>query len=111
MSRCELTGKGPVAKNIVSHSNIKTKSRSLPNIQKKKFFSSQLGRFLQFKAAVSAIRDIDKIGAFDTFLLRQSDKNLSLAALRAKRKILKKISKGKTTKAQKEKGETNEGKN
>ena len=92
MSRCELTGKGPVAKNVVSHSNIKTKARSLPNIQKKRFFSSQLGQFLKFKVAVSAIRDIDKIGAFDTFLLRQPDSNLSPAALNVKRKILRKIS-------------------
>ena len=101
MSRCELTGKGPVVKNIVSHSNIKTKSRALPNIQKKKFFSSQLGRFFKFKVAVSAIRDIDKTGAFDTFLLRQSDKSLSPAALRAKKKILKKISNEKEKRAKK----------
>ena len=92
MSRCELTGKGPTAKNLVSHSNIKTKSRTFPNIRSKKFFSSQLGRFLKFKVATSVIRDIDKIGAFDTFLLRQPDKNLSPFALSAKKKILKKIS-------------------
>lgn len=103
MSRCELTGKGPVAKNLVSHSNIKTKSRSLPNIQKKRFFSSQLGRFLKFKVAVSAIRDIDKTGAFDTFLLRQSDSSLSPAALKIKNKILKKISNGKDKSKKEEK--------
>lgn len=101
MARCELTGKGPVAKNLVSHSNIKTKARSLPNIQKKKFFSSQLGRFLKFKVAVSAIRDIDKTGAFDTFLLRQPDSNLSPTALKTKKKILRKISNGKKEKAKK----------
>ena len=33
MPQCELTGKKPVVKNLVSHSNIKTKSRALPNVR------------------------------------------------------------------------------
>ena len=101
MSRCELTGKGPVVKNSVSHSNIKTKSRAFPNIQKKKFFSFQLGQFLKFKVASSAIRDIDKVGEFDTFILRQPDKNLSPPALKVKKKILRKLSHGKSQKIRK----------
>ena len=108
MSRCELTGKGPVVKNLVSHSNIKTKSRAFPNIQRKTFFSLQLGRFLKFKVASSAIRDIDKTGEFDTFLLRQPDKNLSPSALKVKKKILKKLS---LNKSQKPKRKIHESKN
>ena len=91
--RCELTGKGPAVKNSVSHSNIKTKSRAFPNIQRKTFFSAHLGRSLRFKAATSAVRDIDKIGSFDVFLLRQDESRLSAGALKIKKKILKKISK------------------
>ncbi len=34
MGRCELTGKAPVVKNLVSHSNIKTKSIQRPNLQR-----------------------------------------------------------------------------
>ena len=95
MPRCELTGKGPVSKHLVSHSNIKTKSRAFPNIRQKKFFSLQLGRFLRFRVAASVIRDIDKVGSFDTFLLRQPSKNLSQTALNAKKEILKKVLKSK----------------
>ena len=93
MSHCELTGKGPVVKNLVSHSNIKTKSRAFPNIQRKKFFSFQLNQYIRLKVAVSAIRAIDKIGGFDVFIVRQPDGALSSRALDVKKKILKKTSK------------------
>ena len=92
MARCELTGKGPTVKNLVSHSNIKTKSRAFPNIQKKKFFSCQLGKHIRLKVAVSALRDIDKAGDFDVFIARQADKRLSPRALEIKKEILKKTS-------------------
>ena len=92
MARCELTGKGPTVKNLVSHSNIKTKSRAFPNIQRKRFFSCQLGKHIRLKVAVSALRDIDKAGDFDVFVSRQADKNLSPRALEIKREIRKKTS-------------------
>ena len=92
MSRCELTGKGPVAKNRVSHSNIKTKSRAFINIQKKKFFSHQLNKNVRLKVATSAIKNLDKAGDFDVFLMKQKDQNLSPRALSFKRKILQKTS-------------------
>ena len=92
MARCEITGKGVVTKNLVSHSNIKTKSRAFSNIQSKKFFSNQLKSSIRLKVATSTIRSIDKVGNFDTFLLQQVDKNLSATALSLKRKIIKKTS-------------------
>lgn len=87
MSRCELSGKGPVVKNLVSHSNIKTKFLAQPNIQKKQIFSTALGRNLRFQVATSAIRDMEHVGGLDTYLLNQSDKVLSKRALEAKKKI------------------------
>ena len=93
MSYCELTGKGPVVKNLVSHSNIKTKSRAFPNIQSKRFFSFQLNKYVRLKVAVSAIRAVDKIGDFDVFIVRQPDRVLSPHALEVKKTILKKTSK------------------
>ncbi|MGI9549467.1 MAG: 50S ribosomal protein L28 [Bdellovibrionales bacterium] len=93
MSKCELTGKGPVVKNVVSHSNIKTKSRALPNIQAKRFFSHQLNEFVKLKVATSTIRDIDKQGNFDNFIMKQSLKNLSSKASTVKKRILKKMNK------------------
>ena len=92
MSHCELTGKGPVVKNLVSHSNIKTKSRAFPNIQSKRFFSFQLNKYIRLKVAVSAIRAVDKVGDFDVFIVRQPDRALSSRALEVKKKILKKTS-------------------
>ena len=90
MAHCELSGKAPVVKNLVSHSNIKTKSRAHPNIHSKKFFSYQLGRSFQFKVSTSAIRNIDKAGGFDVFIVQQKNSFLSPKALQVKKQILKK---------------------
>ena len=60
--RCQLTGKGVQVGNRVSHSNIKTKHRFLPNLQKKRFWSESRGRFVTLKVSTHAIRTIDKIG-------------------------------------------------
>lgn len=102
MSRCELTGKGPVVKNLVSHSNIKTKSIAQPNIQQKRLFSVALNQMVSLKMATSAIRSLEHIGGFDTFILNQQDDVLSARALDIKRRIKRKISKtAKTAKAAK----------
>lgn len=90
MAKCELSGKAPVVKNLVSKSNIKTKSRAFPNVQSKRFFSSQLKSFFKFKVAVSAVKGIDKVGGFDIFIMKQKDSCLSPKALKVKRQILKK---------------------
>ena len=87
MSRCELTGKGAVVKNLVSHSNIKTKSRALPNIQKKRVFSRALNQMVRLQLATSAIRDMEHMGGFDNFLIQQSDEKLSKRALEIKARI------------------------
>ena len=60
--RCELSGKGVLVGHRVSHSNIKTKHRFLPNLQKKKFWSPELGKFVTLKVSTSTIRTIDKLG-------------------------------------------------
>ncbi len=91
MSQCELTGKGPKVKNLVSHSNIKTKSIAMPNIQQKAVFSRILNRTVSLKMATSTIRTMEHRGGFDTFLLNQSDDVLSRRALTIKGKLLKKI--------------------
>lgn len=64
--RCELTGKGVQVGHRVSHSNIKSKHRFLPNLQKKRFWSTELGRFVTLRVSTAAIRTIDKLG-LDTF--------------------------------------------
>jgi large subunit ribosomal protein L28 len=91
MSRCELTGKGPVVKNLVSHSNIKTKTTAQPNVQKKRIFSRILNQMVRLQIATSAIRDMEHMGGFDTFILNQDDKALSKRALEVKNRIRRKM--------------------
>ncbi|MCB0356465.1 MAG: 50S ribosomal protein L28 [Bdellovibrionales bacterium] len=95
MPRCELTGKGPVVKNLVSHSNIKTKSRAYPNVQQKRIFSRALNELVNLKVATSTLRDMESKGGFDTFILNQQDEKLSKRAMRVKNRILNKLNKKK----------------
>jgi large subunit ribosomal protein L28 len=71
--RCQLTGKGVQVGHRVSHSNIKTKHRFLPNLQKRRFWSPDRGRFVVLRVSTAAIRTIDKIG-LDTFIRRSGIK-------------------------------------
>ncbi|MCB9034689.1 MAG: 50S ribosomal protein L28 [Chitinophagales bacterium] len=66
MSRfCDLTGKGPLVGNKVSHSNIKTKRRFLPNLQKKSFYIPELDKWVDLKVSMKAMRTINKKGIFN----------------------------------------------
>ncbi len=63
MSRvCKITGKKPLVGNNVSKSNRKTKRRQLPNLQMKKIFVPELGKSIQLKVSVTALKTIDKLG-------------------------------------------------
>lgn len=92
MAKCELTGKGPVVKNLVSHSNIKTKSTASPNVQKRRLFSRILNDFVSLKIAASTIRSIEHTGGFDKYVINQDDNVLSPRALDVKRRIRRRIS-------------------
>ncbi|NCI46166.1 50S ribosomal protein L28 [Sediminibacterium soli] len=59
---CQVTGKKPIVGNSVSHSNIKTKRRFLPNLQKKRFFFAEEDRWVTLKVSTDAIRTINKNG-------------------------------------------------
>jgi large subunit ribosomal protein L28 len=59
---CQVTGKVPVGGNKVSHSNIKTKRRFLPNLQKKKFYLAEEDKWVTLKLTTGAIRTINKKG-------------------------------------------------
>lgn len=96
MARCELTGKGPVVKNKVSHSNIKTKFMAIPNVQKKRFYSNALGEFVTLKVAASTIKSLEHSGGFDKFVLNQDEDDMSVRGLTVKRRIARKIKSKKT---------------
>ena len=60
--RCQITGKGPLTGNRVSHSNIKTKCRQLPNLKTKRFWSEEQQRFITLTVSTRAMRTIDRKG-------------------------------------------------
>ena len=93
MARCELSGKSPVAKHLVSHSNIKTKSRAFPNVQKKRLYSKVLDQFVSLKVATSTLKSMEHSGGFDKFILNQQAEKLSKRASAVRSRILKKINK------------------
>ena len=63
MSRkCQITGKGVNAANNVSHSKRRTKTRQLPNLQKKRIFVPELNRWVRVKLSTRALRTVTKKG-------------------------------------------------
>lgn len=70
---CQITGKRPRVGNNVSHANNKTKRRFYPNLQKKKYYIPEEGRWVTLKVSTSAMRTINKIGV--TAMLKRAKKN------------------------------------
>jgi large subunit ribosomal protein L28 len=90
MSRvCELTGKGPMSGNKISHANNKTRRRFLPNLNEVTLISDVLGRSFSFRISAAAIRSVDHRGGLDAFLAKAKDDELSPAALSLKKEIAK----------------------
>ena len=88
--RCELTGKGVLVGNNVSHANNKTKRVYRPNLQHVSLASEILGNSYVLKISMNALRTVDKNGGLDPFLLKAKEDFLSPKALRLKRAIAKK---------------------
>ena len=59
---CQVTGKKPIRGHTVSHSNIKTKRRFLPNLKTKRFYFAEEDRWVTLKVSTGAIRTINKKG-------------------------------------------------
>jgi large subunit ribosomal protein L28 len=87
--RCELTGKGPIVKNKVSHSNVKTKTWMTPNIQKRRLYSDTLETYVTLRVATRTIRSIEHVGGFDKFILAQGANGLSKRARAVQSRIRK----------------------
>jgi large subunit ribosomal protein L28 len=61
---CQVTGKVPMGGHKVSHSNVKTKRRFLPNLQKKRFYLAEEDKWITLKLSTEAIRTINKRGLY-----------------------------------------------
>ncbi len=87
--RCELTGKGPMSGNNVSHAHNKTKRRFLPNLNEVTLQSETLGRGFRLRISSAALRSVDHRGGLDAYLAKARDEDLSPKALKIKKEIAK----------------------
>ena len=87
--RCELTGKGPMTGNNVSHANNKTKRRFLPNLNDVTLQSESLGRGFKMRITAAALRSVDHRGGLDAFLLKAKESQLSDNSLKIKKEVMK----------------------
>jgi large subunit ribosomal protein L28 len=63
MSRiCQVTGKKPQYGHSVSHSNIKSKRRFLPNLHSHRFWVESENRWVKLRVSTKGLRIIDKKG-------------------------------------------------
>ncbi len=92
MSRvCELTGKGPMSGNNVSHAKNRTKRRFLPNLNDVTLTSDMLGQSFKFRISAAALRTVDHRGGLDGFMAKAKDAELSAKALKVKKDIAKQL--------------------
>lgn len=92
MSRvCELTGKGPMSGNNVSHANNKSRRRFLPNLNDVSLISDALGQSFRLRISAAALRSVDHRGGLDAYLAKAKDDELSLKALKIKKEIAKSL--------------------
>ena len=87
--RCQITGKGVLTGNNVSHANNKTRRRFLPNLQDTSLLSDTLGTSVRMRLSTRGIRTVEHTGGIDAFLLATPDARLPAEALSLKRRILR----------------------
>ena len=85
--RCELTGKGVMTGNTVSHAVNKTRRRFLPNLLNVTLISDSLNRSVKLRISANALRSVEHRGGLDAFLLKASDEDLSLNAQSLKKEV------------------------
>ena len=86
---CQVTGKKPIVGNSVSHSNIKTRTKWLPNLHDKRFMVPELSKVVTFKLSTRAIRTIDKLGGISQAIMKAKEEKLSPKVLKLKTEIKK----------------------
>jgi large subunit ribosomal protein L28 len=85
--RCEITGKGVLSGNNVSHANNKTRRRFLPNLQVTSLLSDILGHPVRLRLSTRGIRTVEHNGGIDAFLLSTPNTRLTREGLVLKRQI------------------------
>ena len=90
---CALTGIGSQFGNKVSHSNRKTRTRFLPNLQHVSLMSEVLGSMVSLRVTVATLRSIEHNGGLDAYLLSHSSRQLTEEGAKLRRKIKRKLAK------------------
>ena len=85
--RCQITGKGVLTGNNVSHANNKTRRRFLPNLQEISLLSDILGTSVRLRLTARAIRTVEAKGGIDAYLLATPDRRLGEDVLVVKRRL------------------------
>ncbi|ACI53029.1 ribosomal protein L28 [Gluconacetobacter diazotrophicus PA1 5] len=87
--RCQITGKGVLTGNNVSHANNKSRRRFLPNLQETSLLSDILGSAVRLRLSTNGIRTVEHNGGLDAFLLSTPNRKLPTEAQALKRRILR----------------------
>jgi large subunit ribosomal protein L28 len=85
--RCELTGKGVMTGNNVSHALNRTRRRFLPNLLQVTLISDALNRSVKLRISANALRSVEHRGGLDAFLLKASEDDLSANAQALRKEI------------------------
>ncbi len=91
--RCEITGKGVLSGNNVSHANNRTRRRFLPNLQETSVLSDALGQMVRLKVSTNGLKTIEHNGGIDAFLLSVTPAKLTPEARRLRKRIEKAMAK------------------
>ena len=97
--RCAITGTGSQFGHKVSHSNHKTNTRFLPNLQTVSLVSDALGTSVTLRLTAATLRSIEHNGGLDAYLLKHSESKLTAEAGSLKRQIKRKLKKTGAVKA------------
>jgi len=89
--RCELTGKGVMTGNNVSHAHNKTRRRFLPNLVNVHLMSDVMGASYRFRISTQALKSVEHRGGLDAFLLKARDAELSEKARKLKKQIRRRL--------------------
>jgi large subunit ribosomal protein L28 len=87
--RCQITGKGVLAGNNVSHANNRTRRRFLPNLQDTSLLSDILGTAVRMRLSTRGIRTVEHNGGIDAYLLSTPNSRLTTDARALKRRLLR----------------------
>ena len=87
--RCDVTGKGVMTGNNVSHANNKTRRRFLPNLQETSLFSEALQRMIRVRVTTHGLRTIEHRGGLDSYVTTTTPVKLT-QELRRVRKLVEK---------------------